>query len=71
MAKQYHLKTSFRTKWGTYAYDKMPFGLINARETFQQVMEILFKGIINRSVAVYLNDITIFSFDEKNTSKCI
>jgi len=24
------LETTFRTKWGTYAYQKMPFGLMNA-----------------------------------------
>ena len=29
------LKTTFRTNWGTYAYQKMPFGLINAGDTFQ------------------------------------
>ena len=28
------LKTTFRTKWGTYAYQKMPSGLINAGATF-------------------------------------
>jgi len=28
------LKTTFRTKWGTYAYQKMPFGLINVGATF-------------------------------------
>ena len=28
------LKTTFRTKWGTFAYRRMPFGLINAGATF-------------------------------------
>jgi len=28
------LKTTFRTKWGTYAYQKMPFGLINVGARF-------------------------------------
>ena len=28
------LKTTFRTPWGTYAYRKMPFGLINYEATF-------------------------------------
>jgi hypothetical protein len=23
------LKTTFRTKWGTYAYRRIPFGLVN------------------------------------------
>jgi hypothetical protein len=28
------LKTTFRTPWGTYAYSKISFGLINASTTF-------------------------------------
>jgi len=28
------MKTTFRKKWGTYAYQKIPFGLINAGATF-------------------------------------
>ncbi|KAH9317563.1 hypothetical protein KI387_019332, partial [Taxus chinensis] len=27
-------KIDFTTEWGTYAYKKMPFGLLNAREKF-------------------------------------
>ena len=34
VAKEDHLKMTFQTKWGTYAYDKMPFGLINVGATF-------------------------------------
>jgi hypothetical protein len=29
-----HLKTTFRTPWSTYAYSKMPFGLIKVGATF-------------------------------------
>jgi hypothetical protein len=36
------LKTTFCTPWGTYAYRKMPFGLINASATFQREMDIAF-----------------------------
>ena len=55
------LKTTFRTKWGTYAYEKMPFGLINARATVQRAMDIAIKGLITKSVVVYLDEITVFS----------
>ena len=60
------LKTTFRTKWGTYAYQKMPFGLINVGATFQRAMDIAFKVLINRSVFVYLDDIIVFSKKRAN-----
>eukprot|EP00253_Pinus_taeda_P003913 PITA_03913 len=44
------LKTTFRTKWGTYAYQKMPFVLINVGATFQRAMDITFKGLVKKSV---------------------
>jgi len=55
------LKTTFRTKWGTYAYQKMPFGLINVGATFQRAMDIAFRGLINNSIVIYLDDITVYS----------
>jgi hypothetical protein len=39
----------------------MPFGLINPRATFQRAMGIAFRGLINKSTVVYLDDITIYS----------
>ena len=61
VAEEDRLKTTFRTKWGTFAYRRMPFGLINAGATFQRAMDIAFRGLIGRSVVIYLDDITIFS----------
>lgn len=55
------LKITFRTKWGTYAYQNMPFGLINASATFQRAMDIAFKGLVKKAVAIYMDDITIYS----------
>ena len=43
----------------------MPFGLINAGATFQRAMDIAFGGLINKSVVVYLDDITVYSKIQK------
>jgi hypothetical protein len=59
-------KTTFRTKWGTYAYQKMPFGLVNVGATFQQVMDIAFIGLINKYVFIYLDHITVYSKKRSN-----
>ena len=64
--KEDWLKTTFQTKWGTYAYAKMPFGLINARENFQCTMDISFRSIINRSMVVYINDINVYSKNQND-----
>ena len=39
----------------------MPFVLINAGATFQRAMDIAFRGLINHSVVVYLDDVTVYS----------
>jgi hypothetical protein len=55
-------KTKFTTPWGTFMYEKMPFGLMNAGETFQRAIYIAFMGEKDRFVLIYLDDITIFSY---------
>ena len=55
------LKTSFKTPWGTFSYRRMPFGIINAGATFQRAIDIAFQGLLQSSVVVYLDDITIFT----------
>jgi hypothetical protein len=55
------LKTTFRTKWGTFSYKCMPFGLINEGGTFQRAMDVTFRGLINKCVVVYLDDVTMYS----------
>jgi hypothetical protein len=54
-------KTTFTTPWGTFMYAKMPFGLMNAGETFQRAMDIAFIGEKYKFVVIYLDDITMFS----------
>jgi hypothetical protein len=39
----------------------MPFGLINAGETFQRAMDVEFWGLINKCVLVYLDDVILYS----------
>ena len=60
VAPKDRLKTTSRTKWGTYAYWKIPFGLINAGAMFQRAMDIAFCGLLGKSMVFYLNDITLF-----------
>ena len=55
------LKTSFTTPWGTFIYVKMPFCLINARETFRRAMDIEFLEELGYFIIIYLDDVTVFS----------
>jgi len=44
----------------------MPFGLINAGATFQRAMDISFRGLMNRSVVVHMDEITMYSYHRRD-----
>ena len=51
--------TSFITNRGLYCYKAMPFGLKNARVTFQRLVKMMFKDLIGKSMEVYVDDILV------------
>lgn len=54
-------KIAFITPWGTFTYNRMPFGLINAGATFQRDMDSFFKDFRDKMIVVCLDDLTVFS----------
>ena len=56
-------KTAIITPFGLYEYLRMPFGLKNAAQTFQRLMDTVFQNI--SCVFVYLDDILIASTSAK------
>ncbi|WCJ39787.1 Retrovirus-related Pol polyprotein from transposon gypsy [Euphorbia peplus] len=54
-------KTSFITPEGTYCYQVMPFGLKNARATYQRLVNKMFKELIGKNVEIYVDDMIVKS----------
>lgn len=54
-------KTTFLTLCGVYSYTCMPFGLRNAGETFQWLMNIALGQQLGRNVEAYADDIVVKS----------
>ncbi|KAJ8457717.1 hypothetical protein ONZ51_g11357 [Trametes cubensis] len=54
-------KTAFRTRYGSFKWLVMPFGLSNAPAAFQRFVNDIFADMLDVCVIVYLDDILIYS----------
>lgn len=62
-------KTAFSYKNGFYEFIRMTFGLFNAPATFQRVMDKIFRKHLGIFVLPYLDDVIVFSENEKDHEK--
>ena len=56
-------KTAFRTRYGHFKYQVMPFGLSNAPAIFQRYVNKILAKKLDIFVVVYLDDILIYTKD--------
>ncbi|MBW0511989.1 hypothetical protein O181_051704 [Austropuccinia psidii MF-1] len=61
--------TAVRAKYGSYEYLVMPFGLINAPASFQNLVNDIFADFLDIFVVVYLDDIMVFSSSKEEHVK--
>lgn len=59
-------KTAFRTRYGHFEYQVVPFGLSNAPATFQAYINAALAKKLDVFVIVYLDDILIYSENPKD-----
>nr|GEX21349.1 reverse transcriptase domain-containing protein [Tanacetum cinerariifolium] len=53
-------KTTFTCPYGTFAYNRIPFGLCNAPGTFQRCMMAIFHDMIEKTMEVFMDDFSVF-----------
>ena len=47
------------TPFGNYHYRVMPFGLKNARSTYQRMMTRMFESQFGKNIEVYIDDMVV------------
>jgi hypothetical protein len=55
--------TTFRTRYGSYKYKVLPFGLCNGPSSFQRFINSILFDLLDQFVTVYIDDLLIHSED--------
>ncbi|CAM6088239.1 unnamed protein product [Calypogeia fissa] len=61
MAEGDEYKIAMRTRFGSYKFLVMPFGLCNATATFIKMMNTIFHDLLDQGVVVFIEDILVYS----------
>ena len=64
MTEEDQEKTTFITSQGLYYYKVIPFGLKNARVTYQRLVNKMFSKQIGRNMEVYVDDMLVKSKED-------
>jgi len=52
---------AFRTRYGLFEFQVIPFGLINLPSTFQDMMNHILSDLLNVRVLAYMDDILVYA----------
>jgi hypothetical protein len=63
--------TAFRTTYRHYEYLVIPFGMANASASFQNIINEIFKDMIDLGVVAYIDDILIYSQTKEEHEKLV
>ena len=66
IASEDHEKTTFMCPYGSFSFQRMPFGLCNAPRTFQRCMMAIFSDMVEKSIKVFMDDFSVIgsTFDD-------
>ncbi|GKA66353.1 putative reverse transcriptase domain-containing protein [Tanacetum coccineum] len=61
--------TAFRTRYGHFEFQELPFGMANGPAVFMDLMNRVCKPYLDKFVKVFIDDILVYSKDEEEHGK--